>query len=296
MVSRGILTKGTITKKHLGGGHVSFLAHLTKEYGTDVCNRFLDHVQFLTNQYLLYRGFSIGLRDCLVSDTTQIKDAIDRSFIKASSVEETVKHPKIREAYMSNALSGARDTGMMIAQKSMDATNNFITTVSSGSKGDYFNIAQITGVVGQQYLNGQRIQPTLSHHTRTLPHYPLQKDQYSYTDLYESRGFVSHSFVRGLNMREFFFHAMTGREGITDTAMKTATSGYIQRRMIKIAEDIQVQYDGTVRNNNGSVVQFFYGDYGLDPSRIMIDNSNEPKCPFTDVARIAQQLNEMATK
>lgn len=293
-VARGILTKGTITKKHLGGGHGSFLAYLTKEYGTDACIRFLDHVQFVTNQYLLYRGFSIGLKDCLVSDTAQIKSTIDRSFIKASSVEETVKHPKIREAYMSNALSGARDTGMMIAQKSMDTSNNFITTVNSGSKGDYFNIAQITGVVGQQYLNGQRIQPMLSHHTRTLPHYPLQRDQYSYTDIYESRGFVSHSFVRGLNMREFFFHAMTGREGITDTAMKTATSGYIQRRMIKIAEDIQIQYDGTVRNNNGSVVQFFYGDYGLDPSRIMI-NQNEAKCPFTDVTRIAQQLNEKAT-
>lgn len=296
VISRGILRSGIITKKHLGGGHHSFLAYLNKEYGAETTIRFIDHVQFLTNQYLLYHGFSIGLRDCLVHSTEKITDAIERAFIKASSIEETIHHPTIREACMGNALSGARDTGMMIAQRSMDASNNFITTVTSGSKGDYFNIAQITGVVGQQYLNGGRIPATLSHQTRTLPHYPLDPKDYSYHDLYESRGFVKHSFVRGLNMREFFFHAMTGREGITDTAMKTATSGYIQRRMIKIAEDIQIHYDGTVRNNNGSVIQFFYGNHGLDPSKVMIPDRQSASCPFIQVDRIAQALNENRRK
>ena len=80
---------------------------------------------------------------------------------------------------------------------------------------------------------------------RTLPHYPFdlpkEKD-------YESKGFIKNSFSHGLNPREFFFHAMTGREGITDTGMKTATTGYIQRKMVKVAEDFNVKYDGTVRN------------------------------------------------
>lgn len=101
--------------------------------------------------------------------------------------------------------------------------------------------------------------------------------------------------MNGLNMREFFFHAMTGREGITDTAMKTATSGYIQRRMIKIAEDIQIQYDHTVRNNNQSIIQFNYGGSGLDPSKIMITPDRmggaNGGCAFVDVKRIAERLN-----
>jgi DNA-directed RNA polymerase I subunit RPA1 len=81
---------------------------------------------------------------------------------------------------------------------------------------------------------------------------------------------VEGCFIRGLKPQELWFHAMTGREGITDTAMKTATSGYIQRRMVKIAEDVQVRYDGTVRNGARSIFQTMYGNHGLDPSRAVI--------------------------
>lgn len=296
-IEQGILLEGVITKKQLGSSHTSILAYLTKEYGSSRCIEFLDNVQFITNAFLMCHGFSIGLKDCIVEERARINEAIDRSFVKASSVEDQVKNEKIREAYMGTALSGARDTGMMIAQKSMTRDNNFITTVTSGSKGDFFNIAQITGVVGQQYLAGGRIPCMLSHQTRTLPHYPFEKSKFSHNEMFESRGFVRSSFVNGLNMREFFFHAMTGREGITDTAMKTATSGYIQRRMIKIAEDIQIQYDHTVRNNNQSIIQFNYGGSGLDPSKIMITpdrmGGGNGGCAFVDVKRIAERLNGM---
>jgi len=290
-IVKGLLVNGVITKKQLGSSHTSLLAYLNKEYGPTRCIEFLDNVQFLTNAFLLFHGFSIGLRDCIITDQQGIDTAINRSFVKASSIEDTVKNPKIREAYMGNALSGARDTGMMIAQKNMTQENNFITTVTSGSKGDFFNIAQITGVLGQQYLNGGRIPCMISNQKRTLPHYPFEKAQYTHNDLFESRGFVRHSFVHGLNPKEFFFHAMTGREGITDTAMKTATSGYIQRRMIKIAEDIQVQYDMTIRNNNQSIIQFHYGGMGLDPSKIMISPKKDA-CKFTDALRVAERLNQ----
>ena len=289
-IRHGLLIDGVITKKQLGSNHYSLLAFLNKEYGSSRCVEFLDNVQFLTNAFLLFHGFSIGLRDCMVTDPQSIDNAIDKSFVKASSIEDSVKNPKIREAYMGNALSGARDTGMMIAQKSMRPDNNFITTVTSGSKGDYFNIAQITGVVGQQYLGGRRIPCMMSHQTRSLPHYPFDRSTMSHNDMFESRGFVRHSFVHGLNPKEFFFHAMTGREGVTDTAMKTATSGYIQRRMIKIAEDIQITYDQTVRNNNQSIIQFHYGGMGLDPSKIMISPKKDA-CAFVDAKRLAERLN-----
>ena len=124
--------------------------------------------------------------------------------------------------------------------------NNFLSTVTSGSKGDFFNIAQITGLLGQQNFSGARIEPSLNNNTRTLPHYPFHK--LSKEVEYESRGFIKNSFIHGIDPREFWFHAITGREGVTDTAMKTAQSGYIQRRMVKIGEDIQVKNDVTVRN------------------------------------------------
>lgn len=289
-VRDGVFLSGVLTKKHLGGSSSSILKCLITDYDdSDICVRFLDNIQFLTREFIMIRGFSIGLQDCMISDKKdQIDDAIDRSFVKASSIEESIRDPMIRETFVGVALSSARDTGMMIAHRAMDPSNNFITTVASGSKGDYFNIAQITGVVGQQYLGGNRIMASLSQQERTLPHYPFDADDMSLNDHYESNGFVRHSFVHGLNMREFFFHSMTGREGVTDTAMKTATSGYIQRRMIKIAEDIKVNYDGTVRNSSGNIIQFHYGGTGLDPSKTMGADS---ACPFINVKRLVHKLN-----
>jgi DNA-directed RNA polymerase II subunit RPB1 len=181
---------------------------------------------------------------------------------------------------------------MNIAQKALKKNNNFLRTVVSGAKGDYFNIAQITGLLGQQNLNGQRICPQLSNNTRTLPHYPIKVEDYTDDMRYESRGFIKSSFTKGLSPREFYFHTMTGREGITDTAMKTATSGYIQRRMIKLAEDIQIKYDNTVRNSSGGIIQFIYGDNNMDPVHTVFNKSeNGIAC---NVERLVQRLNNRA--
>jgi len=57
---------------------------------------------------------------------------------------------------------------------------------------------------------------------------------------------------------------MGGREGLIDTAVKTSDSGYIQRKLVKTMEDLHVEYDGTVRNVNGSIIQFKYGGDGID--------------------------------
>jgi DNA-directed RNA polymerase II subunit RPB1 len=143
-------------------------------------------------------------------------------------------------------------------------------------------------LLGQQNLNGERIQPTLTNYSRTLPHYPIEKEDYTEDMEFESSGFIRSSFINGLNPREYFFHAMTGREGITDTAMKTATSGYIQRRMIKIAEDVQVKYDGTVRNSANNIVQMCYGENFLDPGHTIFKNKTPGPC---NISRIIQKIN-----
>ena len=105
---------------------------------------------------------------------------------------------------------------------------------------------------------------------------------------FESRGFVRNSFIRGLKPQEFFFHSMSGREGVSDTALKTWVSGYTQRKMIKILEDIQVKYDGTVRNSANEIIQWQYANDGLDRTKTIPNNGHTDFC---DISRLVDKLN-----
>ena len=111
--------------------------------------------------------------------------------------------------------------------------------------------------VGQQIISGKRVPNGFQ--DRSLPHFPKKaKDP-------PSKGFVRNSFFSGLSPTEFLFHAISGREGLVDTAVKTAETGYMQRRLMKALEDLSAHYDRSVRTANGIVVQFMYGSDGLDP-------------------------------
>lgn len=157
-------------------------------------------------------------------------------------------------------LNKARDDVGKAAQLSLKESNNVKQMVQAGSKGSFINISQISACVGQQMVEGKRIPFGFKY--RTLPHFT--KDDYSP----ESRGFVENSYLRGLTPQEFFFHAMAGREGLIDTAVKTAETGYIQRRLVKALEDVMIKYDGTVRNSLGDIIEFAYGEDGLDATAI----------------------------
>ena len=128
-----------------------------------------------------------------------------------------------------------------------------------GSKGSYINISQMIACVGQQALSGHRIPDGFE--DRSLPHFE------KYSRIPAAKGFVENSFYSGLTPTEFFFHTMGGREGLVDTAVKTAETGYMQRRLVKCLEDLCVQYDRTVRTSTNELVQFLYGGDNLDPVR-----------------------------
>ena len=219
-IYRGVLYEGALDKTILGASHNSLIQVINKEYGTENASDFISNIQFITNKWLLVNGFSIGLQDCLINDpesVNRIQDKISMCYIEAGGIEETTHNPGIREVRITASLSKAKDVGMKIAKDAMSIDNNLLSTVYSGSKGDFFNIAQLTGLLGQQNLLGKRVTPSLNHGKRTLPHYPFGK--MDNIEEYESRGFVRHSFIEGLNPQEFFFHSMSGREGICDTAM-----------------------------------------------------------------------------
>lgn len=160
------------------------------------------------------------------------------------------------ESKVNQALNSAGAKAGKSAEASLKLDNNVKQMVTAGSKGSFINIAQMSACVGQQNVEGKRIPFGFKY--RTLPHFA--KDDFSP----ESRGFVENSYLRGLTPQEFFFHAMAGREGLIDTAVKTAETGYIQRRLVKALEDVSVTYDGTVRNSLNHVIQFAYGEDGMD--------------------------------
>jgi len=286
VIKAGLLLKGTINKAQLGAGHFSLITLFYKEYGVDRCLQFLDNVQFLTNAYALRYGFSVGIKDCAVTRYTEIQDTVAKSFLQAQNMENNIKNEFLRENYVMRSLGSARDLGMVIAKKAIDKDNNFMKTIISGAKGDYFNICQITGLLGQQDVEGARVQNLLSNNTRSLYHYP--KDMTNEDMIYESRGFIRNSFIHGLNPKEYWFHSMSGRVGIINTSQRTSTSGYVQRRMIKIAEDLQVKYDNTIRGVNEAIIQFSYGDNGLDPTSTVVMKDEVQVC---NVGRLAQRLN-----
>jgi DNA-directed RNA polymerase beta' subunit len=285
-IYKGVLYEGTIDKSIIGQSEGSLIQIINKEYGADVAAEFIDNVIFLSNKWLTHFGFSIGLRDCILESADkniEIQNSIVKCYTEIKRINESNTNPLAKEMRITACLNKVKDVGMKIATESMDPSNSFLTTVYSGSKGDFFNISQVTGVLGQQTINDKRLPYTLNHGTRALPHYPF--GQLDNINECESKGFIRSSFIKGLNPKEMFFHNCAGRVGIINTALMTAKSGYLQRRIVKLLEDIQIQSDQTVRDTNGNIFQSVYGDYGFDP-RMTVNNGN-----FCDVSRIVNRLN-----
>lgn len=159
------------------------------------------------------------------------------------------------EAQVNQQLNDARDKSGNIALEDLSNFNRLRNMVQAGSKGNNINISQIMACVGQQNVEGKRI--PFGFKKRTLPHFA--KDDFGP----ESKGFVQNSYFLGLTPSELYFHAMGGREGLIDTAVKTAETGYISRRLMKALEDVMVKYDGSVRTSRDHVIQFLYGEDGF---------------------------------
>ena len=163
------------------------------------------------------------------------------------------------ETKVNRILNEAASSVGKVGVQSLSTNNRMTNMIKAGSKGSAINIAQMVCCLGQQNVDGKRIPYGFT--DRTLPHY--QK----YDDGAESRGFVENSFINGLTPQEFFFHAMGGREGLVDTAVRTQQSGYMQRRLINALEHIKLEYDGTVRDPHGHIIQFLYGEDGIDVAK-----------------------------
>ncbi|CAD6501492.1 BgTH12-01744 [Blumeria graminis f. sp. triticale] len=294
LVHEGDLMFGLLTKKNVGATGGGIIHIIFNEQGPAAAMAFFNGCQRVVNYWLLHNGFSIGIGDTIPDKATIAKieeaisvqkDEVADLTAKATANElESLPGMNVRETFesqVSKALNTARDKAGTKTEQSLKDLNNAVQMARSGSKGSTINISQMTALVGQQSVEGKRIPFGFKY--RTLPHFT--KDDYSP----ESRGFVENSYLRGLTPTEFFFHAMAGREGLIDTAVKTAETGYIQRRLVKALEDVMAKYDGTVRNSLGDIVQFVYGEDGLDGVHIekqKVDHINMDDKKFADRYRL----------
>ena len=247
------------------------MAMIAKEYNKRTALGVLDQIQWVARRWLTLHPVSLGAYDFFPSDETkrEVREAVRGVLHKAWACHGD-------EGRVASLLSDARNVGQRIAKESMSEDNALRLLVDSGAKGNYVNLAQVIGLVGQQSVTTARIVKQLNNGERALTSYPSEgkleelvaKDPETYIEaLYESRGLVLSSFSEGLRPSEYFFHAMGGRKGLADTAIKTKKSGYIQRRAVKLNEDLRAESDGTVRDAAGNVIQFRYGGLrGLDPA------------------------------
>jgi DNA-directed RNA polymerase II subunit RPB1 len=264
-LENGELLSGTLKKSATGG-----LIHVVyNDFSPERCGQLINDIQSVVTQFNLYTGFSVGTSDLIANAETAafVKEKIDEGRRRVSEILTDVHAAKfINNSGLSDGeeledriLGAMKDVEGKISKQVVDSLpedNRIRQMVESGAKGGPTNITQMVAALGQQLVEGKRVQYTLQ--DRTLPHFPR------YDDGVESRGFVQHSFVDGLMPAEFFFHATAGREGLIDTAVKTSDTGYIQRRLVKTMEDQHVEHDGTVRNVKGTIIQFRYGEDGVD--------------------------------
>ena len=284
-ILNGIIDKDIFSKAGKGIVHVSY-----NDYGSDQTVDMIDSMQLTIESFLVLNGFSVGISDMIADDKTrqQMDEVIQARKKEVNELNLQVhldlfdnntgkSNQDEFEARVFASLNKATKESGEFGQLALADENRLVAMVKAGSKGGPINIAQMIACVGQQNIEGRRIPYGFS--DRTLPHYK------KYDDGPEARGFIESSFIGGLSPQEFFFHAMSGREGLIDTAVKTADTGYIQRQLVKAMEDLTVQHDGTVRDANMNIVQFHYGEDGLNATKIEGTSIGYAKLSEKDIRR-----------
>lgn len=275
----GTLDKGNIGAEGKSGG---LLYAILRDYGPMQAVSVMTRMSKFCSRWLGYcRGFSIGIEDVAGSQALrQLKEeVVKKGYGECEALLEQFREGKLPpqagctseqtlEAKMSGTLSRIRDDVGQACLSELSRNNPALVMQWCGSKGSKINVSQMAGCVGQQIVAGQRI-PDGFPDGRSLPHFPKHDRSPA------AKGFVQNSFFSGLSPTEFFFHAVSGREGLVDTAVKTAETGYMQRRLMKALEDLSVAYDGSVRTATGGagIVQWRYGDDGLNPACMETDDA-----------------------
>ncbi|AFM98185.1 DNA-directed RNA polymerase subunit beta' [Encephalitozoon hellem ATCC 50504] len=274
-IKQGNIVTGILDKNSLGPTFKS-LAHTCGEVkGFAASNDLLTYVGRVANRYLQMYGFTIGIDDLILdkeADTRrkmviEAKDKeaqrLQRKYMEANPdfylyEDKKVYLDSIMRAEMNKVTTSIVDASVPSGLKKSFPNNGMELIITVGAKGSIVNLSQISGALGQQELEGRRVPIMVS--GKTLPCFRELDPSPS------SGGYIYQGFLNGIDLPQYFFHCMAGREGLIDTAIKTANSGYLQRCLVKHMEELKVAYDMSARIGS-KIIQFVYGEDGLDCTR-----------------------------
>lgn len=273
LIKNGELLSGIIDRAAIGSEEPDSILHrISKDYGPEEARTFLNSVLSVLRLFISNYGFSLSYKELTLDkpEEKRVYKSIEDSYLKVNELINKYQTDELDrtkgmtkeealEAYIVNELSKARDKAGRVSDKALPDDNSGVIMARTGARGSSLNLGQMTAALGQQSVRGKRIQNGYSQ--RALSHFT--KGDMSP----DSKGFVKSNYRTGLTPTEFFFHAMGGREGLVDTAVRTQQSGYMQRRLINALEHIRVEYDRTVRDPHANIIQFLYGEDGIDPAK-----------------------------
>lgn len=272
VIQNGKLTQGVMDRNNLGEGTGLLLRNIHKKYGKEYTIELLGNIFRLGIQVLLRYGFSTAISDTDLPDDAKvkIKEILEEAEKEVEELIAFFRENKLDafpgktaaetlELKILELLNKARNKAGELVALYADKSSHTMIMAVSGARGNLINLAQMAACVGQQALRGKRIEKGYS--GRTLSCF-MREDLRS-----SARGFISHGFKNGLLPAEFFFGAMTGRDSLMDTALRTPKSGYLYRRLANAMQDLRVEYDYTVRDASGRIIQFEYGEDGIDVSK-----------------------------
>ncbi|HII17636.1 TPA: DNA-directed RNA polymerase subunit A' [Candidatus Woesearchaeota archaeon] len=272
IIREGKLIKGIMDRANLGEGSGLLLRNIHQKYGKDFTLDLLGKLFRLGIEVLFRHGFTVGIADTDLPEdaAAEVRKTLDEARQKVNLFIDEYKNNKLDtfpgktleetlELRILETLNNARnETGAIVAEYANPHSFTKIMA-DSGARGNLLNLAQMAACVGQQAMRGKRIEK--GYKGRTL-------SCFRKGDLMPAaHGFIKNGFKGGLEPWEFFFGSVTGRDSLMDTALRTPKSGYLYRRLANAMQDLKVEYDSTVRDSGGTIIQFSYGEDGIDVSR-----------------------------
>ena len=292
----GVLIKGRISKDHIGRKANTIQMAIWKWFGPEKAANFITDCTFLTNEYLIYYGLTFGYDDINLKGEkrAELKKIVENKLKEIRRViielgpetpEMSLIEKEYREEVIIKQLDMVTNLGDTIGVKALSADNPINIMANSGAKGSTTNTAQITGIVGQQFYKQQRPAKRISQGTRCIPYFSENSNSL------ESRGFIKNSLFTGLEPAEMYFASETARVGSMNSAITTATTGHMHKKMVKVMEDVKVCYDNSVRNSSNTIYQFFYGD-GYDVGELVKTKlNNESISGFINLREAFNKIN-----
>lgn len=291
----GILVEGSLTKKQVGPALGSIIHVMWKMYSKERVARFITECQYMTDWFIEMWGLTIGYKDCVAPNADQVTEIINREVsttqlqiegLGPETPDMTPAEKDFREKKVQSFLNNLTRIGTDIGLEALAKDNPLNIMGLSGAKGNETNTAQITGLLGQQFIRGQRPKKQLNGGRRTLPYF-----EFNSNDI-EASGFIYENFMKGTKPSGMFFHMCASREGLINTAVKTSESGHLHHKLNKSFEDVSIHYDGSVRNVAGAIFQYVFSD-GFDAGNMIVSDaqSTGPVVSFIDLKTVIGRLN-----